>query len=198
MVPIASYLLLRGRCRHCGESIAPDHLWIELAATAIAATAVAAELYAGGDMARVAVDCALGWTLLALGWIDARHFLLPDVLTLPLAPAGLAWTWYADPALLTWNAGAGVAGYLLFRLIEVTYLRWRGIAGLGQGDAKLMAAIGCWVGPAGMGPVLLFAALGALIGTLAARLRGAEITRRTRLPFGAALAAAGWVVFLVY
>ncbi|HEX4174227.1 MAG TPA: prepilin peptidase, partial [Acetobacteraceae bacterium] len=77
LVPLASYVLQRGRCRHCGAAIQPFYPIIEGAAVLVAAWAILAE----ADPARQWLDCALGWTLLTLSWIDFRCMWLPDVLT---------------------------------------------------------------------------------------------------------------------
>jgi leader peptidase (prepilin peptidase)/N-methyltransferase len=191
MVPIASYLALRGRCRHCGATIAARHLWIELAALGIAIWAATLD-----EGARLWVDCGLGWVLLALGWIDAEHLILPDLLTLPLIPAGLAWAWLEDPDTLLDRAAGAATGYAAFRLIEVTYRRLRGRDGLGEGDAKLLAGAGAWLGWQGLGPVVLTAAVGGLLTAAGARLAGRKIEATTQIPFGPFLAGAFWLVWL--
>jgi len=91
-MPIASWLAQGGKCRSCGAPVAGFHIAIELAALGVAASA----LLAGSDPIRLWAGCFLGWTLLALAWIDCEHMLLPDALTLPLVLAGLAATWLLD------------------------------------------------------------------------------------------------------
>lgn len=192
LIPLLSALVLRGRCRHCGARFAPFHWWIELAATAVAAIAVAV----GGGPAAVWAGCLLGWTLLALGWIDLDHFRLPDVLTLPLLLAGLGVTVLLDPGDAYAHAAAAAVGYLLLRGLALGYRAWRGREGLGAGDAKLLAAAGAWVGPDGLPTVLLLAGLFGLALALTLRLRGQAMTATTALPFGPGLAAAMWLVWL--
>ena len=191
MVPIASYVFQRGRCRHCGAAIGRFHPLIELAALGLAGWAATLD-----DGARLWADCGLGWTLLALAWIDAEHMILPDRLTLPLILAGLGWTWFLAPDALTGHALGAVAGYLVFRLIALAYRRLRGRDGLGEGDAKLLAAAGAWVGWAGLGPVVLAAALGGLAVALVTAIRGRRIEATTAIPFGPCLAAGLWLVWL--
>ena len=84
LVPVASWLWQRGKCRHCGGSISRLYPLIELGAIAVAAWA--ATLLDGWLLW---ATCGLGWTLLTLAVIDARHYLLPDAMTLPLIAAGL-------------------------------------------------------------------------------------------------------------
>jgi leader peptidase (prepilin peptidase)/N-methyltransferase len=192
LIPIVSFLSQGGRCRLCGAPIAPMHLAVELAALGIAVWAA----WVVTDVTTVWIGCALGWTLLALGWIDWRHMILPDVLTLPLVLMGLAATWIRAPDSLVDHAAAAVAGYLVFRALEIGYRRLRGRDGLGQGDAKLLAAAGAWVGVAGLPFVILGGAVAGLCVALVWRLRGEQVGAATALPFGTCLALALWTVWL--
>ncbi len=192
LVPIVSFIVQRGRCRHCGARIAPMHLGVELAALGVAAWAAMTL----PDAPTLWLGCALGWTLLALGWIDWLHMILPDVLTLPLVLMGLAATWILDPDAVADHAAAAALGYLAFRALEIGYRRLRGRDGLGQGDAKLLAAAGAWVGLAALPMVIFGGAVAGLCAALVMRLRGERIGATTALPFGPALALALWVVWL--
>ena len=189
LVPLVSFWLLRGRCRMCGAPIRRFHLAVELVALGIAGAAVVAE----PDASRLWLDCGLGWALLALGWIDARHMLLPDVLTLPLIPLGLLATLLRAPEETTEHAAAAALGYLAFRGIAAGYRRWRGREGLGQGDAKLLAAAGAWVGLEGLPWVV---GLGALAALLLAVLRRRTLHRMLAVPLGEGLCLAFWAVWL--
>jgi len=194
LVPLTSWVALGGRCRYCGEAIGVYYPAVELAALAIALWAFATD---SGWL--VWASCGFGWTLLALALIDRRHFILPDVLTLPLVPAGLAVAWFAVPeaAALVDNLAGAVGGYLVFFLVAWAYRRWRGRDGLGAGDAKLLAGLGAWVGASGLPSVVLLAAGLALAAALVGGLRGGRrLSRLDRVPFGPFLAAAGWLVWL--
>src|SRR3546814_2788914 len=98
-----------------------------------------------------------GWLLLPLGLLDARHMWLPDRLNAVLAVAGI---FLAGPLLETslldrW-IGA-LAGGSLLALVAWSYRRLRGGEGMGGGDPKLVAAIGCWLGWQPLPLVLLLA-----------------------------------------
>ncbi len=194
LLPVGSYLVLRGRCRFCGTRIAPFHWAVEVAAVAVA---VAAALMSP-DASTLCCSCVLGWGLLALAWIDWRHLILPDALTLPLVLLGLGASLWLQPEALANHAAAAALAYLLFRLIAWTYRRLRGRDGLGEGDAKLMAAAGAWVGIIALSSVLLGGAfltlLAAVIG--AARRRGG-LSATVQLPLGPGLCAALWLVWLL-
>ena len=139
---------------------------------------------------------ALGWTLLTLAAIDLRHYLLPDRLTLPLIPAGLATAYLIDPAKLPLHAIGAAAGFIAFAAIAWAYRRLRGRAGLGLGDGKLLAAAGAWLGwPALPGLVAVAAAL-ALAVALARAVTGERLAAATRVAFGPYLALALWLFWL--
>ncbi len=192
LVPLASWLALRGRCRACGAAIAWLHPAVELAATLIALSAA----WAASDAAGLWSGCVLGWTLLALAWIDWEWMRLPDALTLPLIVAGLVATWFLNGAAIADHAGATLAGYAALRVLNALYRRARGRDGLGGGDAKLLAAGGAWVGLAALPWLLLLAALAGLGIAALRRLRGERLSATTALPFGTCLAMALWLVWL--
>ena len=191
LVPLASFMWLRGRCRFCRAGIGRFHVWIELAAVAVAAWAG----LLAADAAELWADCLLGWTLLTLAWIDMDHLRLPDALTLPLLLLGLVETLRSDESEMTDHALAAALGYLAFRGVAWAHRRLRGRDGLGRGDAKLLAAAGAWVGLAGLPSVALGAALIALAATLAQRLARRDLADAP-IPFGPYLALAAWLVHL--
>jgi leader peptidase (prepilin peptidase)/N-methyltransferase len=183
LVPLASFAALKGRCRHCGAPVSWFHPAVELAGLAVGAAALAAD----GGSARAWADAGLGWALLAAGWIDFDHFILPDVITLPALLAGLAVTWWLGPGSIYDHAAAAALGYLGFRALNAAYRAWRGRDGLGLGDAKLLAAAGAWLGTALLPDEILLAGL---LGLAASILTGGRLSAATKLPFGPALALA--------
>jgi len=183
LVPLVSFVALRGRCRHCGAPIGWFHLAIEVAAFAVGAAALSAD----GNGLRAWCDAALGWALLLAACVDLEYFVLPDWITLPLILAGLAVTWLLDPGSLYDHAAAAALGYLGFRLLNAAYRAWRGRDGLGQGDAKLLAAAGAWLGAAALPNEILAAGLLGLVGALFIR---RTLSADAKLPFGPALALA--------
>lgn len=192
LVPLVSFLALRGRCRHCRQPIGLFHPAVELAATAIALWAAVAE----PDPGRLWVDCGLGWTLLTLAWIDCESLLLPDVLTLPLLLAGLVLTLCVTPEALTDHSLAAASGYLSLQAVAFGYRRLRGREGLGGGDIKLVAAAGAWCGLAMLPSVVTGSAIAGLLAALALALMGHTVTSRTRIPFGPCIALAFWLARL--
>ena len=191
LVPLVSFVALRGRCRHCGAKIDPLHPLMEAGTLAIA---IWAGFVTPGWI--VAASCLLGWTLMTLAAIDARTGLLPDVLTLPLVAAGLAVAFAIDRASLLGHVIGAAAGFLVFAALAEIYRRLRGRDGLGLGDAKLLAASGAWLSWSGLPTTVLFAAFIGLAFVLVRRARGEALEAADRLAFGPALAAATWLVWL--
>lgn len=167
-------------------------------------------LWAGAAVPSHALPGALilGWTLIALSIVDARTFLLPDCLTLPLIVIGVlhsAWIGTAPGSDVrdylvegAWSLIAAMAGFLVMALIARTFRHVRGIEGLGLGDAKLLAAAGAWLGLMALPSVALIAAVTALLTTLLVHrlLRRGGPLGTTPIPFGPYLAGATWIVAL--
>lgn len=191
LVPIASWLAARGRCRSCGAKITPLYLTLELGALVIA---IWAATIAEGWV--LWASCGLGWSLLALAVIDARDGILPDALTLPLLPIGLVIAYLEDPQSLFPHAIGAMAGFASFALLRVVYRRLRGRDGLGLGDVKLLAAAGAFVSWEGLPSVILIGAIFGLVTALFYAAKGKQIALDQRLAFGPGLCLGFWLVWL--
>jgi leader peptidase (prepilin peptidase)/N-methyltransferase len=191
LIPLMSWLATRGRCRHCGAWVGWFFPLVELAALGIAVWAVTA---VPGWL--IWPTTGFGWTLLALGWIDQRSYLLPDALTLPLAVAGLLVVWLIGSVPVIDHVIGAIAGFLALTAVAYLYRAVRRRDGLGGGDAKLFAAIGAWVGWQGLPTVILYAAVSGLLWALIRQARGKPVRMAGRLPFGPHLCLAGWLVWL--
>ncbi len=189
LMPVLSFLVLRGRCRQCRRQIDRFHLWIELAAVGVVLWVILAE-----REPTMFADCVLGWVLLALAWTDLETMLLPDALTLPLILAGFAEAWWFDPTMLPDRAIAAAIGWGAFAGLAGLWRRLHGIDALGAGDAKLLAAGGAWVGAEQL-PWIVF--LAALIGiAVALAQHGRKLGSRQQIAFGPWLALAIWLLRL--
>jgi leader peptidase (prepilin peptidase)/N-methyltransferase len=192
LVPVLSFVALRGRCRTCSAPIGAQHLAVELASIGVAVWAMTIDT----DPTLLWIDCGLGWTLLALAWIDWQHFRLPDAFTLPLLLAGLAATWFEAPDEITDHALGAVLGYLGFRALAWAYRAMRGRDGLGLGDAKLLAVAGAWLGSMALPHLILLAAVFGIGVALATAWRLGKLNASMAIPFGPCLALAIWIVRL--
>lgn len=190
LIPVFSYLLLRRRCSSCREPISRRYVVIEMSAAVVALTA--GYVFQSPQAIAAAI---LGWTLLILLVLDVEHFWLPDLITLPLVAAGLAFTWLHEPQGLAGHILGAAAGYLLFTLVRLAYRHVRKREGLGGGDGKLFAASGAWLGWEHLPFVLLLGTSLALLFVLF-MLRTKTIDWSSRLPFGAFLCVSTWLLYL--
>lgn len=192
VVPVASYLLQRGRAACCGARIDPLHLVAEIAGALIGLSS----LLLAPDLYDAIAGAIFGWLLLSLALLDARHFWLPDKLTATLALTGLAAGLLDIAPSVEDRLIGGVAGYAVFALVRFGYRRLRGREGMGGGDVKLFGAIGLWLGWQTL-PLLLFGAAAAgLLWSAIGLVRGKRLTATARLPFGVFLAVSAWACWI--
>jgi leader peptidase (prepilin peptidase)/N-methyltransferase len=192
LVPILSWFLVKGRCRHCGAAIDKKHLAVEAGGALIGLTAILAH-----PLPAAVFTAVFGWWLFLLAALDVEHQWLPDRLTLPLIPAGLAVAWIGiGPPLGERLIGAS-AGFAALALIAFAYRRLRGREGMGGGDPKLFAAIGAWLGWQQLPFVLLGSGLLGLGAILLMRARGEDVSSTDRLPLGTLMALAAWPIWLI-
>ena len=190
-IPVFSWLALRGRCRNCKAPISIQYPLVELLTALLCVLCV----WRFGFGWQGFGACVLTCMLVALSGIDLRTQLLPDSLTLPLMWLGLIAAldnlyMPAKPALL-----GAIAGYVSLWSVWWVFKQVTGKEGMGHGDFKLLAALGAWVGLAGVLPIILLSSVvGALIGSI--WLAGKGRDRATPIPFGPYLAIAGWIVFM--
>jgi leader peptidase (prepilin peptidase)/N-methyltransferase len=189
-IPLISWLVLRGRCRHCKAPISAQYPLVELVTGLLAVAAVWRFGFGWQGFGAALLSCFL----VALSGIDLRTRLLPDQLTLPLMWLGLIASldnlyMPAKPALL-----GAIAGYTSLWAVWWLFKQVTGKEGMGHGDFKLLAAIGAWVGLKGVLPtILLSSVVGAVVGSIWLGMKGRD--RATPIPFGPYLAIAGWIVF---
>lgn len=188
LVPLLSFVGLRGRCRSCGAQIARAHIVTELFGAAIG---IVAGLVAPGFEGVAGAIC--GWLLLTLGAIDLAAFWLPDRLTLTLAIIALAGGLGGAAPNLTDRLIGGAGGFGALWLIATLYRQVRGRTGLGGGDPKLFGAIGLWLGWRALPIVLFVASLAGLAVVLAMAVGGRRPTATDRLPLGTLLAGAAFL-----
>jgi leader peptidase (prepilin peptidase)/N-methyltransferase len=203
-IPVISFLVLGARCRRCHARIAARYPLVEAATAAL----FGALLLVKGPGIEWLAGALFGGALIALILIDAEHQILPDVITLPgiaagilLAPlrAALAPVPVVTPLRALGDAAfAAALGYALPWSLNAAYRGWQAVRrvpaarredGIGQGDFKLLAMIGAFLGV----PLLLFtlfvgAVVGALWGLYLMAARG--YGWKSKLPYGVFLGAA--------
>jgi leader peptidase (prepilin peptidase) / N-methyltransferase len=190
-IPVASYIVLGGKCSACKTKISPRYPAIE-ALTAVLTVFVAWKF--GVSFAALA---AIGftWSLIALTFIDADTTLLPDDITMPLLWAGLIVNVFGVFTILPSALFGAVFGYLLLWSVFWMFKLATGKEGMGYGDFKLLGAISAWLGWQMLPQVILLsAAVGAIVGIIGIVLYGRE--KGAKIPFGPYLAAAGFIALI--
>lgn len=208
LVPVLSYVWLRGRCRDCGARVPPSYPLVELLGGLLAwlcwerFVPDAAHLDPAHGLAFLVYFGFLA-TLVAASFVDLRHHILPDETTIYAAPVGivatalLGWAGYAGWPDVTWREavlGAGLGGLFLGAVAVVAELVLRR-EGLGWGDVKLIAMVGAFLGL--LPGAFLSLLVGALLGSVAGLLHLAWTRRRSYLPMGPFIAF-GAALYLLY
>jgi len=185
-IPVVSWLVLRARCRTCGERISWVYPIVELC-TAVAFAGVYG-LHGPSllGVARLIFACSM----IVLFVIDLEHRILPNVITLPGIVVGFAFSLFAPPGWFDSLIGILLGGAVPFAIAEA-YERLRGEEGLGMGDVKMLAMIGAFLGWKLMLLTLVLASFTGSIVGLAFLASG--YGRKYALPFGTFLAVAGAV-----
>jgi leader peptidase (prepilin peptidase)/N-methyltransferase len=165
-LPVLSWLILGGRCRHCKTKISPRYLMVELLTGVLF---LACYFYFGWTLSTLKC-CTFAFLLLGLIFTDAETKLLPDKLTLPGLAMGLVFSQIVPVndlasqflpgmvnlpfsgdvtvrmlSLLDSLLGAALGASFIYGAGAI-YLRWRGMEGMGFGDVKLMAMVGAFLG----------------------------------------------------
>ena len=190
-VPIAGYLLLRGRCRACRAPISPVYPLVELVTPVL----FLLQFQVLGCQPLLVPRLLFTAAMIVLFVVDLRHHVLPNVITLPGIAIGLVCSVGLEPGWFDALLGAlGGGGSLL--VIAEAYSRIRGQEGLGLGDVKMLAMIGAFLGwPLAFVTLAWASLLGATAGI--GLLRFAGVGWRHPLPLGSFLAFAGVAASLV-
>jgi len=190
-VPVLSFVLLRGRCRHCRKKISWRYPVVELSAGVLLWLLVRRM----EDPVLLVPQAAFLLALLAVAWIDLDTRTIPDVVTIPGVGLGLAASLFGPPGIGAALLGA-VAGGASLWMVGFAYERATGVPGMGGGDVKLAAMMGAFLGAAGVfGAIFLASFAGSIFGALLiARGKG---SKRTAIPFGTFLAPSA-IALLLY
>lgn len=184
-IPILSFIVLRGKCRHCRTSISIQYPVVEI----LMAMLSAGLYYRFGLTVTAAGYFLFCAALLVIIFIDIHHQIIPDVISLPGIIAGFLFSLVSDT--VTWQSsliGLFFGGGVLYA-VALSYALLRKIDGMGGGDIKLLAMIGAWLGWQSLPFVILVSsATGSIAGLIA--MRSQKKGGQTRIPFGPFLSLA--------
>jgi leader peptidase (prepilin peptidase)/N-methyltransferase len=195
LVPLFSWLWLKGGCSDCGAPISARYPAIEVLTAVL--FAVCAWRF-GLDISLLAA-LVLTAFLVALAGIDLETHYLPDQLTLPLLWGGLSLSLVGEGVPLPLGPReallGAIVGYLSLWIVHHLFKRLTGKEGMGYGDFKLLAALGAWLGVKALLPLILFAAFtGAVVGIVLIVMFGRP--REAPIAFGPYLALFGWLLLI--
>jgi leader peptidase (prepilin peptidase)/N-methyltransferase len=194
-IPVVSWLLLRGRCRNCGEPISVRYPLVELLTGAVFA------LLAGifGLSAELPAYLYLGAVGVALALIDLDTKRLPDVLTLPSYVVGIVLLGIASAVDGTWGSlGRGLLGmgalFAFYFLLAFIYP-----AGMGFGDVKLAGVLGLYLAYQSWGVLIVGGFLGFLLGAVVGGglMIAQRAGRKSKIPFGPFMLAGTLIALVV-
>ena len=188
-IPLFSWLVLRGRCRGCGEKISARYPVVEAVTAALYVAVVAVKL---DDALQVALGLALVTFLVPIAVIDLDLKRIPNALTGPAAVVAVVLGAIIEPSYLPEQLIAGAAALSFFFLPALIHQK-----GMGMGDVKLAGVLGLYLGRA-VAPALFFALiLAVVVGAAVIAMKGVSEGRRTKIPFGPFMAVGALIAFFV-
>jgi leader peptidase (prepilin peptidase)/N-methyltransferase len=185
-VPVISWLVLRGRCHHCGASISARYPIVELLTGALYIAVVASQ----DDAVRIVLGLLLVTALVPITLIDLELRIIPNVITGPAALAAVIAIAALDTDFLPEALIAGAAGGGFFLVAAILYPR-----GMGMGDVKLAGMLGLYLGRAVAPAIFIALIAGVVVGAAVIARKGAAEGRKTAVPFGPFLALGGIIAF---
>lgn len=193
LIPVLSWLFLRGRCAHCQSPISIIYPVSELVTAFLFAMTA---LFTGWSHALFVLLFFVSlYTVASL--IDLKEKILPDVLTLPAAALALpAAIWILNKAWISVVLG-GLIGAGVFWLILLYYKKRTGTDGMGYGDVKLMLSLGFLTGVEYLPLMIILAGVMALAAFAIVKLSGVKSIRQYEMPFGPFLSLGAWICWLV-
>lgn len=200
LIPVLSWLTLKGKCRYCGKPISAQYPVVELATALLF---LVSYIWWPGEFTTAQTVIFVLWLALLTGLMallvyDARWFLLPDRLVYPLTVIASALAVVrilsADKpvqALVGTLAAVIIGGGIFYVLFQLSDGKW-----IGGGDVKLGWLLGLIVGTPGRAVLFIFC--GALLGSLVSvpLLASGKLKRHSLIPFGPFLIAGAIIAML--
>lgn len=197
-IPLVSYVFLSGRCRRCRKRISVQYPIVELICICLSVLT----WWRFQDTLKFLIYyCLLIVPLVVVTFIDLRHRIIPDVISIPGIFVGIgARTIFAGPGGYGWAAldsvGGGLLGGLFLFMVAFVYEKLKKQEGLGGGDIKLIAMLGAFFGwRAAILILVLSSLMGSVIGLFLIVILRKDV--KYAIPFGPFLSAAGLIYLFV-
>lgn len=190
-IPLISFCLLAGKCRHCNTAISIRYPLIELF-TGVSSALIA---WRFGFSVAMVFALLLTWCLIAQSFIDIDHQLLADSISLPMLWLGLLLSVFSVYTNSHDSIIGAIGGYLSLWSVYQLFKLATGKEGMGYGDFKLLAMLGAWLGWQYLPLIILLSSVvGAMIGVSMVLMKSHKLSQA--IPFGPYLAAAGWLALI--
>ena len=183
-IPLLSFVLLKSKCRTCGNKINFQYFLVEL----IAAVSFLSIYFVFGTSITTLLLLILSVFFIIIFFIDLKHYIIPNELTFPLMVIGFLKSF--DPNLnkaifpnYINSLIGGLIGYLIIWFIIFVYKKIRNKEGMGLGDAKLLAVVGFWFGWLSIPFTIFISSLVALIFVIPSVLNKSR-NMASQIPFG--------------
>ena len=183
-IPFVSYIILKGKCRSCNYRISYQYFLVEL----LVGLGFLLSFYFFGFTITTLLLFILTIFFVIIFFIDLKHFIIPNELTIPLMIIGFLKSFDPNlnqslfPNYINSFIG-GIAGYTIIWVIIFAYKRLRNKEGMGLGDAKLLSAIGFWFGWISIPFILFFSSFIALMFAIPDLIKKSK-TMSSKIPFG--------------
>jgi leader peptidase (prepilin peptidase)/N-methyltransferase len=185
-IPLVSWLVLRGRCRHCSAQISARYPVVELVTGVVFALVAVAR----GPHLELLVDLPFAAMLIAVADIDLEHRIVPNRILAPMAVWAIALSAVVQPGKLPELLIAGAAAFAFLLVAALVHP-----AGMGMGDVKLAGVMGLYLGLS-VAPGMLIAFLTGSVVGVAILLRHGTDARKRGVPFAPFLALGGLVALV--
>ena len=193
-IPILSHLVLKGACYHCKTPF--SYTYITLETGFLLSSVIAILVLFNETFDKIVFTIFLAWIFLPLSIFDNQQQRLPDLVTIPLACAGLLQGYFL-PYVTLFDCLLGfILGFVLSAVVSILYSKLRGRTGLGWGDVKLITAVGALIGWQLVPWFIFLASATAMIYVIVQMIIRGGQAGKERIPFGPFLCGCSWLVWI--
>ena len=193
-IPLFSYILMKGRCKHCGKLRTPIYFFSEL--SSLLAFITILSMSKSLIFSHLILFYSMALFLIGLSIHDILTKRLPDLATLPFLLLGLSQSYWLDNIDFQDSMFGAVTGGLITALIATVYKKLRGNIGIGWGDVKLISAFGAWIGWQLLPLFILFSSVSGILFILLRVIAVRRSSISEQIPFGPFLCISGWIIWL--
>ena len=194
MLPIVSFLLLKGKCSHCNNTINPIYFAAE--STFLITSGLSGFLLWNSNFETFLITIILAWTLIGLSIFDIQKKRLPDLVTVPLICIGFLQAYFFDWTDIMDSVIGACLGALLASSVAIVFYWIRKKIGLGWGDVKLITAFGAWLGWHPLPWFILIASTTAILFLILEGRKKKFNINAMPVAFGPFLSLSGWLIWL--